>query len=65
MLNVGLKRIQPDGDSSKSALAQWGVQIKQEPIVIQARELKPPTVMYKRYVDFHISPSLVLTFSPC
>ncbi|ORY67946.1 Piwi domain-domain-containing protein [Leucosporidium creatinivorum] len=48
MLNYGLTRIQPKESGASAALAQWGVTIKKDPIVVQARELKPPTVTYQR-----------------
>lgn len=52
MLRHGLARIQPDTQVSPSnkatALGQWGVTIKKDPIEVVARELQPPTVIFKR-----------------
>ncbi|GAA5986024.1 hypothetical protein JCM10908_006374 [Rhodotorula pacifica] len=44
MLSEGLKRIQP----SETALGQWEVAIDQQPMEVEARELPPPTIQYKR-----------------
>ncbi|ORY48823.1 Piwi domain-domain-containing protein [Leucosporidium creatinivorum] len=51
MLSHGLSRIQPMGAAPSTALAQWGVTIKKEPIEIQARELKAPIINYKRPIQ--------------
>jgi hypothetical protein len=61
MLRHGLGRIQPATSTPDSALGQWHVNIKREPIDIQARELQPPTIVYKRSV----AAPLIRSFLPC